>query len=76
MGVPLRFAVFRLTALHCAAMYLVKLKYAVLNCLRYLQLRFATLYSRCVALCCVPPLHYVQLCSVALLLLALLQVTL
>ena len=46
MGVPLRFAVFPCTALHCAAMYLVKLKYTVLNCLRYLQLRFATLYYR------------------------------
>jgi hypothetical protein len=76
MCVTLRFAVFRCAVLHCAAMYFVKLNYAVLNFLRYTQLRFATLYARCVALCCVPPLHYVQLCSDALLLFALLHVTL
>ena len=42
-------------------MYFVKLNYAVLNSLNYHQLRFATLYARCVALCCVPPARYVPM---------------
>ena len=67
--------VFRCVPVH-TAMHFVKLNFAILNSVRFPQVRFAKLYARCVALCCVLPLHYVQLCSVALLLLALLQVTL